>query len=83
MDLDGNSECRSTVPTPFLFFGHYAKIKTPVIAPKYSMAVPCWVMVDDLQRELMSEHQTPDCEHNDYGNAYVPHLGTITMPQAD
>ena len=83
MDLDGNRECTWTVPTPFLFFGYYTKIKTPRIAPQFNMERPLWVMGEDIQRELMSDLQVPVWEHNEYGNAYVPHLGNIEMLQVD
>ena len=83
MELDRNGLCTWTVPTPFLFFGYFTKIKTPKSAIQFNVDDSSWVMGDDIEGELVCEYQQPQWPLNEYGNAYVPRLGTITLPQVD
>ena len=83
MELDRAGLSTWTVPTPFLFFGYYTKIKTPKSAIRFNVDESSWVMGDDIEGELVCEYQQPQWPLNAYGNAFVPRLGTITLPQVD
>ena len=83
MSMDPDSECTWTVPSVFLFFGYYTKIKVPRYAPKLRDSPRCLELGTDITNEFISDIQLPVWAHNDDGNAYVPHLSTIRMTQVD
>ena len=56
----------------------------PAVAPRYHIDAPTSLILgNDMTQELMSSMQLPSWDHYKKGNAYVPHLGTISMPQID
>ena len=66
------------------FFGHPHKTKVPSVVPRYHIDAPSSLILgNDMTQELMSSMQLPSWDHYNKGNAYVPHLGIITMPQID